>query len=33
MRGMLIGAGLGLLGVLVGFVFASKTDVSAEAKW
>ncbi|WP_348995673.1 hypothetical protein ABFG95_06945 [Achromobacter sp. HNDS-1] len=33
MRGMLIGAGLGLLGVIVGFVFASKTDVSAEAKW
>ncbi|CAB3858782.1 hypothetical protein LMG26788_02149 [Achromobacter pulmonis] len=33
MRGMLLGAGLALGGVVAGFVFATKIDAMAEAKW
>lgn len=33
MRGMLLGASLALGGLLVGFAFATKVDVLAEAKW
>lgn len=33
MKGMLVGAALAIGGVLVGFAFATQTDVQAEAKW
>ncbi len=33
MKGMLVGAALAIGGVLVGFAFATKADVLAEAKW
>lgn len=33
MKGMLVGAALAIGGVLVGFAFATQTDVEAEAKW
>lgn len=33
MKGMLAGATLAIGGVLVGFAFATQTDVEAEAKW
>lgn len=33
MKGMIIGAGLAIGGVLMGFVFATKSDALAEAKW
>ncbi|WP_153228240.1 hypothetical protein [Achromobacter xylosoxidans] len=33
MKGMLLGASLAIAGLLIGFTFATKVDVHAEAKW
>ncbi|SPU54088.1 hypothetical protein [Bordetella trematum] len=33
MKGMIIGAGLAIGGIFMGFVFATNSDVLAEAKW
>lgn len=33
MKGMLVGAALAIGGMLVGFTFATQTDVLAEARW
>ncbi|CAB3898662.1 hypothetical protein LMG26854_05384 [Achromobacter aegrifaciens] len=33
MKGMLVGAALAIAGMLVGFAFATQTDVLAQAKW